>query len=128
MPSTWSKDVRCSTGTSSANRTTAGTGHLPCCPGPICFGRGGTGTLTVNGTQVAQRAWPNTLPFTVAWDETFDVGLDTGTSVDDRDYTLPNSFTERIVRLTIDLGDGTVKSASLQALQEDMMRRQIRRD
>ncbi|MCZ8280251.1 MAG: arylsulfatase [Acetobacteraceae bacterium] len=97
-------------------------------PQGLPFGRGGTGTLTVNGTQVAQRALPNTLPFTVAWDETFDVGLDTGTSVDDGDYTSPNPFTGRIVRLTIDLGDSTITPASLQALQDEMARRQIRRD
>jgi arylsulfatase len=97
-------------------------------PQGMPFGRGGTGTLTINGMQVAQRALPNTLPFTVAWDETFDVGLDTGTSVDDRDYTSPNPFTGRIVRLTIDLGDSTITPASLQALQEEMARRQIRRD
>jgi len=97
-------------------------------PQGMPFGRGGTGTLTVNGTQVAQRALPNTLPFTVAWDETFDVGLDTGTSVDDGDYTSPNPFTGRIVRLTIDLGDSTITPAALQALQEEMARRQIRRE
>jgi hypothetical protein len=32
------------------------------------------------------------------------------------------------VRLTIDLGDSTITPASLQALQEEMERRQIRRD
>lgn len=68
------------------------------------------------------------MPFTVAWDETFDVGLDTGTSVDDRDYTSPNPFTVRMVRLTIDLGDSTITPALLQALQDEMARRQIRRN
>ncbi len=92
-------------------------------PQGLPFGRGGTGTLTVNGTQVAQRALPNTLPFTLAWDETFDVGLDTGTSVDDRDYTSPNPFTGRIVRLTVDLGDSTITPAALRMLEEEMARR-----
>lgn len=93
-------------------------------PEGLPFGRGGTGTLTVNGTQVAQQALQNTLPFTLAWDETFDVGLDTGTSVDDRDYTSPSPFTGRIVRLTIDLGDSTVTPAALRLLEEEMARRQ----
>ncbi|MBR0672416.1 arylsulfatase [Neoroseomonas soli] len=93
-------------------------------PQGLPFGRGGTGTLTVNGTQVAQQALPNTLPFTVAWDETFDVGLDTGTGVDDRDYASPNPFTGRIVRLTIDLGDSTITPAALRLLEEEMARRQ----
>ena len=44
------------------------------------LGRGGTGTLSVDGKQVAQKSLPRTQPFTWAWDETFDVGLDTGTS------------------------------------------------
>jgi hypothetical protein len=39
------------------------------------IGRGGTGTLSVNGAQVAQRSLPHTQPFIWAWDETFDVGL-----------------------------------------------------
>lgn len=93
-------------------------------PEGMPFGRGGTGTLTVNGTQVAQQALPNTLPFTVAWDETFDVGLDHGTSVDDRDYTSPNPFTGRIVRLTIDYGDSTITPAAMRLLEEELARRQ----
>jgi arylsulfatase len=73
---------------------------------------------------VAQQALPHTLPFTLAWDETFDVGLDTGTGVDDRDYASPNPFTGRIIRLTIDLGDSTVTPAALHFMQEEMARRQ----
>ncbi len=49
-------------------------------------GRGGTGTLSVNGQVVARQAMARTLPFAVQGDETFDVGLDTGSSVDERDY------------------------------------------
>jgi hypothetical protein len=60
------------------------------------FGRGGTGTLSVDGQQVAQR----TLPFTWAWDETLDVGLDTGTPVDDGDYQVPIAFTGGLNRIT----------------------------
>ena len=58
-------------------------------PTGMPVGRGGTGTLSVNGKQVAQRSLPHTQPFIWAWDETFDVGLDTGTSVDDSDYQVP---------------------------------------
>jgi hypothetical protein len=65
-----------------------------------------------------------TLPFTIDWDETFDVGLDTGTTVDDRDYTSPNPFTGRIVRLTIDYGDNTITPAALRLLEQEMARRQ----
>jgi arylsulfatase len=76
--------------------------------GPIPFGHGGTGVLTVDGQQVATRAIPRSTPFTFAWDETFDVGQDTGTPVDDRDYQVPALFTGRINRITVDLGDTLV--------------------
>ncbi|WP_431268073.1 hypothetical protein [Dankookia sp. P2] len=45
------------------------------------------------------------MPFTYQWDETFDVGLDTGTPVDDSDYQLPFDFTGRIGRITFDMGE-----------------------
>lgn len=80
------------------------------------FGRGGTGTLSVDGQQVAQRALPRTLPFTWAWDETFDVGSDTGTSVNDADYQSPFPFTGTITRVTVDLGDSTITAEALRAL------------
>ena len=61
-------------------------------PQGLALARGGTGTLSVNGKQVAQRSLPKTLPFVWAWDETFDVGLDTGTPVGDSDYQVPFPF------------------------------------
>jgi arylsulfatase len=76
--------------------------------GPIPCAHGGTGTLSVNGQQVVQTTVPRTTPFTFAWDETFDVGMDTGTPVDDRDYQVPFAFTGQIGRITVDLGEGTV--------------------
>lgn len=91
--------------------------------GPIPFAHGGTGTLTVNGQQVAQRAIPRTTPFTLAWDETFDVGMDTGTPVDDRDYQVPFAFTGRIGRITVDLGQGTVTPEAVRNFGALMARR-----
>jgi arylsulfatase A-like enzyme len=91
--------------------------------GPIPFGHGGTGTLSVNGQQVAQHAIPRSVPFTFAWDETFDVGLDTGTPVDDRDYQVPFNFTGRLARITVDLGEGSVTPAAVQAFEQAMAAR-----
>jgi arylsulfatase len=71
-------------------------------------GRGGTGTLTVNGQAVAQRAMPRTIPFAVQGDESFDIGHDTGSSVDERDYQTPFAFTGRLERLVVTLGQSTV--------------------
>jgi arylsulfatase len=43
----------------------------------------------------------HTVPLTLMWDETFDIGADTGTPVDDQDYQVPFAFTGKIDKLTI---------------------------
>ena len=47
---------------------------------------------------------PHTIPFLIALDETFDVGVDTRTPVDDNDYQVAFHFTGRIAKLTFKLG------------------------
>jgi hypothetical protein len=42
-------------------------------------------------------------PFILQWDETFNVGVDSGTPVDDKDYQVPFRFTGKITKLTIEL-------------------------
>ena len=69
-------------------------------PGP---GKGGTGVLTVDGKLVAAKTIPHTIPFLMAIDETFDIGSDTRTAVDDS-YKLPFRFTGKIDKLTYKLG------------------------
>ena len=41
------------------------------------------------------------MPLTLPWDETFDIGSDTGTPVDDQDYRLPFQFTGTIDKLVV---------------------------
>jgi len=65
------------------------------------LGKGGTGTLKVDGKVVDTHPMPKSLPIAVAWDETFNVGHDTATSVDDQDYQVPFRFTGRIAELTV---------------------------
>ena len=48
---------------------------------------------------------PHTQPFIWAWDGTFDVGLDTGTSVDYSDYHVPFAFAGELEKITFDLGE-----------------------
>jgi arylsulfatase A-like enzyme len=67
------------------------------------FGKGGTGVLKVDGNEVANKKIPHTIPFLMALDETFDVGVDTRTPVDDNDYQVPFRFTGKIAKLTIKL-------------------------
>ncbi len=45
------------------------------------IGRGGTGVLKVDGKEVATQKMERTLPLILQWDETFDIGSDTGTPV-----------------------------------------------
>jgi len=65
------------------------------------IGRGGTGVLKVDGQVVATQKMERTLPFTLQWDENLDIGSDTGTSVDDRDYQVPFKFTGKIIKITL---------------------------
>jgi len=68
------------------------------------IGRSGTGVLKVDRKEVARQTMERTLPFILQWDENLDVGSDTGSPVDDRDYQVPFAFTGKInkVTLTID--------------------------
>jgi arylsulfatase len=68
------------------------------------FGQGGTGTLKVDGKVVDTKSMPKSLPVGIGWVETFNVGVDTGTPVDDQDYQVPFKFTGKIDKLTVKLG------------------------
>jgi arylsulfatase len=63
----------------------------------------GFATLAFNNVSgiVATEKLERTVPITLPWDETFDVGSDTGTPVDDQDYQVPFNFTGKIDKLTI---------------------------
>ncbi|MEX2207337.1 MAG: arylsulfatase [Myxococcota bacterium] len=65
------------------------------------LGRPGTGTLSVDGKVVQTLTMPRTLPMILQWDESFDIGSDTLTGVNDADYQPPFAFTGRLNKLTI---------------------------
>ena len=65
--------------------------------------KGGTGVLSVDGKEVAKKTIPHTVPALMSIDETFDVGVDTRTSVDDKDYQPPFRFSGKLDKLTIKL-------------------------
>ncbi len=65
------------------------------------IGRGGVGTLIVDGNPVKTIKMEHTLPITLQWDESFDIGSDTLTSVNDADYTSPFPFTGKLNKLTV---------------------------
>ncbi len=55
----------------------------------IGFGLGERGTLKVDGKAVDSKRVPKTLKFISPEGETFDVGVDTRTPIDDRDHQVP---------------------------------------
>jgi arylsulfatase A-like enzyme len=67
------------------------------------IGKGGTGTIKVDGVEVGRGSLPHTIPLALEPSETFDVGSDTGTGVNDADYQSPFVFDGKLNRLTLKL-------------------------
>jgi arylsulfatase len=65
------------------------------------IGRSGTGVLKVDGKVVAEQKMERTIPLILQWDESLDIGSDTLTGVDDRDYQPPFAFTGKINKITL---------------------------
>jgi arylsulfatase len=86
-------------------------------PGP---GKGGTGVLSVDGKEMDRKTIKHTIPLLMSIDETFDVGEDTGTGVDDS-YELPFKFTGTIDKLTFHLGPSQLQAVDQKAV-EDMQK------
>ncbi len=66
--------------------------------------KGGSGVLKVDGKVVATGKQANSISFLQVADETFDVGVDTRTGVNDKDYQVPFAFNGKIDNLTVKLG------------------------
>jgi arylsulfatase len=66
--------------------------------------KGGTGILSVDGKAVVTKKQPNSIAFLAVGDETFDVGMDTRTGVNDADYQVPFKFDGKIDKLAVNLG------------------------
>jgi arylsulfatase A-like enzyme len=66
--------------------------------------KGGTGVLKVDGEVVAKQKQANSIAFLQVADETFDVGIDTRTGVNEKDYQVPFPFNGKIDNLTVKLG------------------------
>ena len=65
--------------------------------------KGGTGVLKVDGKEVAKDTQPNSIVFLEVTDESFDVGFDARSGVNDKDYQVPFAFTDKIDKLTFNL-------------------------
>jgi arylsulfatase len=95
-------------------------------PGTLAFnsfsgvGRGGTGTLKVDGNVVATKTMPKTLPIILQWDESFDIGSDTLTGVNDADYKPPFPLTAKLNKLTIKIDRPQLSPEDIKKLQAAM--------
>jgi arylsulfatase A-like enzyme len=83
-------------------------------------GRPGTGTLSVDGKVVATQAMERTLPMILQWDESFDIGSDSLTGVDDADYQTPFPLTAKLDKLTVKLDRPVLSDADKARLEAAM--------
>jgi arylsulfatase len=81
------------------------------------IGRSGTGVLKVDGKVVATKKMERTIPLILQWDENLDVGSDTGTPVDDRDYQVPFAFTGKIGKITLTIDRPQLSPADVKRLE-----------
>jgi arylsulfatase len=81
-------------------------------------GQGGTGVFKVDGKEVVTQKLPHTIPLLLQWDETFDIGSDTGTPVDDEDYQVPFKFTGKLNKLTLNVERPELSPADVKRLEE----------
>jgi arylsulfatase len=86
------------------------------------LGKGGTGVLSVDGKEVANKKIPHTVPALFTIDESFDIGVDTRTGVDDKDYKPPFRFTGKLDKLTIKLGPNQMMAEDQKAKAEAIAR------
>jgi arylsulfatase len=87
-------------------------------------GKGGQGTLAVDGKKVAEGRIELTQPLRFSLDESFDVGQDTGSPViDEYDAKMPFKFTGTLNRIEFKLSPEDLTNtqrASLQWLRTDL--------
>ncbi len=86
------------------------------------IGRNGVGVLSVDAKEVARQAMERTLPLILQWDETFDIGSDTGTPVDDGDYSVPFAFSGKFNKLTLEVDRPQLSPADIKRLQQESQR------
>ncbi len=63
---------------------------------------------------------PHTLPMILQWDESFDIGSDTLTGVNDEDYQPPFPLTAKLNKLTIKVDRPKLSPEDIKKLEESM--------
>ena len=80
--------------------------------------RPGTGTLKVDGKVVQTTEMKHTMPIILQWDESFDIGEDTLTGVNDEDYSPPFKLTAKLNELTIKIDRPQLSQADIDKLKD----------
>jgi len=81
-------------------------------------GRSGEGVMRIDGKEVARKTMEKTIPITLAWDESQDIGSDTLTGVNDDDYHVPFAFTGTIDKITLDISRPQLSDEDIKKLEE----------
>jgi Sulfatase len=81
----------------------------------------GIGTLKVDGKEVASQRMARTLPMILQWDESFDIGSDTLTGVNDENYKPPFPLTAKLNKLTVKVDRPQLSPADIKKLQAAML-------
>jgi len=80
-------------------------------------GKGGTGTLKVDGKVVSTETLEATLPLVKPLDDTFNIGSSGNAPVDDKDYKVPFPFTGTINKVTIKVDPPVLSPADIKKLE-----------
>jgi hypothetical protein len=78
----------------------------------------GNGVLRVDGKDGATQTMEHTLPFILAWDESLDIGSDTGTPVEDRYYPVPFNFTGKLNKITLTIDRPKLSPEDIKKLEQ----------
>jgi hypothetical protein len=82
------------------------------------IGRGGTGTLKVDGKEVSTQKIEHTLPMAKPLDTVVNIGEASLSPVDDADYEIPFKFTGKIDKITITLEPPKLTPEDVKKLKE----------
>ena len=74
----------------------------------------------MDSKEVANQKIPHTIPFLIPVYETFDIGSDTRSGVDDDDYQVPFAFSGTLDKLTFNLGPEQLTDADRKIIAEQL--------
>jgi arylsulfatase len=74
----------------------------------------------VDGEVVDTKKMAKTLPMILQWDESFDIGSDSITGVNDADYKPPFKLTAKLHKLTVEIDRPQLSPEDIKKLEDGM--------